>query len=76
MSTESVRAGLTGMVFKSPRIHLRCELLGPSEKEWGFPKGRRNFQEKDIVCGIREFEEETGYNINDILDIKYIMFMI
>lgn len=32
-----------------------------SEPEWGFPKGRRDFQEKDIDCAIREFEEETGY---------------
>ena len=28
--------------------------------EWGFPKGRRNYMEKDISAGIREFEEETG----------------
>lgn len=31
------------------------------EAEWGFPKGRRNFQEKDYDCAIREFCEETGY---------------
>lgn len=31
------------------------------ETEWGFPKGRRNYQEKDIVCALREFEEETGF---------------
>ena len=36
------------------------------EPEWGFPKGRRNFQERDIICGLREFEEETGYNKNSI----------
>jgi 8-oxo-dGTP pyrophosphatase MutT (NUDIX family) len=32
-----------------------------SETEWGFPKGRRNYCEKDIDCAIREFEEESGY---------------
>lgn len=31
------------------------------ETEWGFPKGRRNYQEKDMACALREFEEETGY---------------
>jgi len=36
------------------------------EPEWGFPKGRRNYHEKDIVCGLREFEEETGYKKSDI----------
>jgi ADP-ribose pyrophosphatase YjhB (NUDIX family) len=37
--------------------------------EWGFPKGRRNYQESDLNCALREFEEETGYarrNINVI----------
>jgi 8-oxo-dGTP pyrophosphatase MutT (NUDIX family) len=37
-----------------------------TEPEWGFPKGRRNYHEKDIVCGLREFEEETGYKKGDI----------
>jgi len=32
------------------------------ETEWGFPKGRRNYQEKDLSCALREFEEETGYS--------------
>lgn len=36
------------------------------ESEWGFPKGRRNFMEKDIECGLREFEEETGISRNKI----------
>jgi hypothetical protein len=31
------------------------------EPEWGFPKGRRNFNENDLDCGLREFSEETGY---------------
>jgi len=31
------------------------------EPEWGFPKGRRNYQEKDMQCALREMEEETGY---------------
>jgi len=30
--------------------------------EWGFPKGRRNHQEKDLECAFREFSEETGYD--------------
>lgn len=29
--------------------------------EWGFPKGRRNYQETDLKCAFREFNEETGY---------------
>ena len=30
------------------------------EPEWGFPKGRRNYKEKNIECAKREFEEETN----------------
>jgi 8-oxo-dGTP pyrophosphatase MutT (NUDIX family) len=40
------------------------------EPEWGFPKGRRNYKEKDIDCAIREFEEETGYNKHNLMFIK------
>jgi len=34
-----------------------------TETEWGFPKGRRNYHEKDVVCALRECLEETGYEI-------------
>ena len=37
-----------------------------TEPEWGFPKGRRNYNENDMICAIREFEEETGYSKKDI----------
>lgn len=30
--------------------------------EWGFPKGRRNYHESDIMCAIREFQEESGFS--------------
>jgi len=31
-----------------------------NETEWEFPKGRRNLNEQNIKCAIREFEEESG----------------
>ena len=34
------------------------------EPEWGFPKGKRNYNESDIDCAMREFAEETKININ------------
>ena len=37
-----------------------------TEPEWGFPKGRRNQNENDIDCAVREFIEETGYKKHDI----------
>ena len=44
-----------------------------SETEWEFPKGRRNFKEKDLECALREFEEETGILQNKIQIIENIL---
>jgi 8-oxo-dGTP pyrophosphatase MutT (NUDIX family) len=44
-----------------------------SEPEWGFPKGRRNFQEKDIDCALREFTEETGYDGTHLIVMQNIV---
>lgn len=43
------------------------------DPEWGFPKGRRNYQEKDLNCALREFEEETGYVRGNIQLIQNII---
>jgi 8-oxo-dGTP pyrophosphatase MutT (NUDIX family) len=43
------------------------------EPEWGFPKGRHNNLEKDLSCGLREFEEETGYPTHNIKIIQNIL---
>jgi 8-oxo-dGTP pyrophosphatase MutT (NUDIX family) len=41
--------------------------------EWGFPKGRRDYQENDLSCAMREFEEETGYDKNKLILINNVM---
>jgi len=43
------------------------------ETEWEFPKGRRNFQERDLECALREFEEETGYSKSELCVIENLM---
>ena len=43
------------------------------ETEWEFPKGRRNFQERDLDCALREFEEETGLSKKQIKIIENIL---
>lgn len=54
--------------IKSDGVNYNLESLIASSStqwetaEWGFPKGRRNNQEKDVECAFREFAEETGYN--------------
>ena len=44
-----------------------------TETEWEFPKGRRNPQERDLDCGLREFEEETGYSQDSIAIVENIL---
>ena len=43
------------------------------EPEWEFPKGRKNYQERELDCAIREFSEETGIDskiINIITNLQ------
>ena len=54
-------------MYKSHLFHLDKKWTEP---EWGFPKGRRGFKEKDIECAMREFEEETGYMSSRLILIK------
>jgi 8-oxo-dGTP pyrophosphatase MutT (NUDIX family) len=42
------------------------------EPEWGFPKGRRNYNETDLDCSIREFNEETGFKLSKTSVIQNI----
>ena len=42
-------------------------ILKYDHPEWEFPKGRKNEDESDYDCAIREFEEETGISKNDII---------
>jgi 8-oxo-dGTP pyrophosphatase MutT (NUDIX family) len=44
-----------------------------TEPEWGFPKGRRNYQEKDLDCALREFSEETGYDSSKLVVMQNII---
>jgi 8-oxo-dGTP pyrophosphatase MutT (NUDIX family) len=43
------------------------------EPEWGFPKGRRNQHESDYSCALREYEEETGYDKNDLIVLSNVL---
>lgn len=43
---------------------------GYEETEWGFPKGRRNIDESDTDCAMREFTEETGVLCTDVQSVR------
>lgn len=48
-------------IIKALKLDLKYD-----EPEWGFPKGRRNIYEQPLECALREFEEETNINKNNI----------
>tara|TARA_Y100000591_G_scaffold70138_2_gene58233 strand:- start:1124 stop:1915 length:792 start_codon:yes stop_codon:yes gene_type:complete len=71
---NSLKAGIT---LQNSEYNLKTliELSDTNwnEPEWGFPKGRRNYQEKDLACALREFEEETGCAKNSLKLIQNIL---
>ena len=68
----------SGIVTKNDFFSIKTIIdeIGASESwlepEWGFPKGRRNTQEKDFDCALREFCEETGYSHNSLNHIQNV----
>jgi 8-oxo-dGTP pyrophosphatase MutT (NUDIX family) len=69
---------ITNGVYVNDVKYTLRDLIGKSETswtetEWEFPKGRRNPQERDLDCGLREFEEETGYPQNSIYIVENIL---
>tara|TARA_B100001758_G_scaffold36350_3_gene27652 strand:+ start:6250 stop:7044 length:795 start_codon:yes stop_codon:yes gene_type:complete len=62
---EGVSINNTVYTLKTLIDMCECEW---SEPEWGFPKGRRDLNEKDVECGLRECMEETGYD-KDVITI-------
>ena len=41
-----------------------------SRTSWGFPKGKVNEEEPPHVCAVREVDEETGYDISQLINPK------
>jgi len=77
ISRDKFESLKNGIVINSNEYSLES-LINESgtawtETEWGFPKGRHNNQEKDLLCALREFEEETGYLRSDINIIQNIL---
>jgi 8-oxo-dGTP pyrophosphatase MutT (NUDIX family) len=65
-----------GFLFEQKFINLKNILKNVNTKyencEWGFPKGKKKNNEENIFCAIREFEEETGIEKWDLINIPSI----
>jgi 8-oxo-dGTP pyrophosphatase MutT (NUDIX family) len=70
---ESLKSG----IYTKTECYTLEELIKMTEEswtdaEWGFPKGRRNYQERDYDCAVREFCEETGYSLDKLILLKNV----
>ena len=66
VSKEKFDALTNGVLYGEEYYNLKTLIdeteTNWEEAEWGFPKGRHNNNEKDLMCALREFEEETGHS--------------
>ena len=58
-----------------PLIDDRIEIKY-TEPEWGFPKGKRNSNETNLDCAIREFKEETGLSEDNYIILDRLFPLI
>jgi len=66
-----------GVTDANGKLWTVDELIASAEPakdtpEWGFPKGRRDAQESDYICAMREMEEETGVKEREVVAIQNI----
>jgi 8-oxo-dGTP pyrophosphatase MutT (NUDIX family) len=77
ISSKKLELIRNGVIVNNELVTLK-DLIDNSttkweETEWEFPKGRRNFKEKDLECALREFEEETGILSSKICIIENVL---
>ena len=71
---EQIHNGVTDLLGKTWTVQEMIDASGPpaATPEWGFPKGRRDAQESDYICAMREMYEETGVTEEDVIPIQNI----
>ena len=77
ISSKKFETITNGVIINNTKITLQ-DIINKSdtnwkETEWEFPKGRRNHNEKDLECSLREFEEETGILKQNLIIIENVM---
>lgn len=72
---EALKNGIVTQDEKKITLELLIEESDTEweNNEWEFPKGRKNYKEKDLDCAKREFEEETGISCSDLQIVNNIM---
>ncbi|KMS99124.1 hypothetical protein BVRB_2g047670 [Beta vulgaris subsp. vulgaris] len=67
-TSYKVRVPVTGAIILD-RTYEKCLLVkGWKGTSWSFPRGKKNKDEEDHACAIREVLEETGFDVSEFLD--------
>ncbi|KAK9282630.1 hypothetical protein L1049_010849 [Liquidambar formosana] len=69
-TSYKVRVPVTGAIILD-ETYERCILVkGWKGSSWSFPRGKKNKDEEDHTCAIREVLEETGFDVSKFLNNK------
>ncbi|XP_031106563.1 mRNA-decapping enzyme subunit 2 [Ipomoea triloba] len=67
-TSYKVRVPVTGAIILD-ETYERCLLVkGWKGSSWSFPRGKKNKDEEDHTCAIREVLEETGFDVSKLLN--------
>ncbi|KVI06886.1 mRNA-decapping enzyme subunit 2-like [Cynara cardunculus var. scolymus] len=67
-TSYKVRVPVTGAIILD-QTYERCVLVkGWKGTSWSFPRGKKNKDEEDDACAIREVLEETGFNVSKLIN--------
>lgn len=66
-TSYKVRVPVTGAIILDETFE-RCLLVkGWKGSSWSFPRGKKNKDEEDHSCAVREVLEETGFDVSKLL---------
>ncbi|KVI09704.1 mRNA-decapping enzyme subunit 2-like isoform X1 [Cynara cardunculus var. scolymus] len=75
-TSYKVRVPVTGAIILD-QTYERCVLVkGWKGTSWSFPRGKKNKDEEDHTCAIREVLEETGFDVSKLINKDEYIEMI
>lgn len=75
-TSYKVRVPVTGAIILDETFE-RCLLVkGWKGSSWSFPRGKKNKDEEDHACAIREVLEETGFDVSKLLNKEEFIEML
>lgn len=75
-TSYKVRVPVTGAIILD-ETYERCLLVkGWKGTSWSFPRGKKNKDEEDHTCAVREVLEETGFDVSSLLNKEEYIEMI